>query len=201
MKKFLSGFIVGGVLFTSISVFAEPLHQIAVSFNIKDVIVDGQKLPLAKQALNYNGTTYVPLRPLAESLGYTTKWNPEKQNVEVMKAKITRLLSSEEIKKAFKDNGLPLNPAKLSYFPLNKKTPESYQIGEMEHLHIYVYESYEERVRGRLEFEVIRERTDMIVPFIYEVDNALIFYVPFNTELNLHKKVDAAIAKLRDKKS
>ncbi|TGV05999.1 copper amine oxidase N-terminal domain-containing protein, partial [Mesorhizobium sp. M00.F.Ca.ET.186.01.1.1] len=105
MKKFLSGFIVGGVLFTSVSVFAEPLHQIAVSFNIKDVIVDGQKLPLAKQALNYNGTTYVPLRPLAESLGYTTKWNPEKQNVEVMKAKITRLLSSEEIKQAFKDGG------------------------------------------------------------------------------------------------
>ncbi|MED4912202.1 hypothetical protein P9761_29085 [Brevibacillus centrosporus] len=67
MKKFVCGFLIGGFLFGSINAFAEPLYQIAVSFNVKDIVVNGNSLPLANRPINYNGITYAPVRAIAES--------------------------------------------------------------------------------------------------------------------------------------
>lgn len=189
VKKFVCGFLIGAFLFGSINAFAEPLYQIGVRFNVKEICVDGISLPLAYRPFNYNGITYAPVRAIVESLGYETEWNAETQSIEINKAKINSLVTVDMITQAIKDQGLSLNSHKLSYYTLNNVEPISYQIGEMEHVHIYVYKSYEERVRGRLEFEVIKEKTDMNVPFVYEVNNALIFYVPFNKELHLEKKL------------
>ncbi|MED4912203.1 hypothetical protein P9761_29090 [Brevibacillus centrosporus] len=110
------------------------------------------------------------------------------------------LVTLDIVKQAIKEQGLPLNDYKLSYYTLNKIEPVSYQIGEMEHVHIYIYKSYEDRIRGRMEFEVIQSKTDMNVPFIYEAGNALIFYVPFKKELQLDKKMQAATAHLLSSK-
>lgn len=189
MKKFVCGFLIGAFLFGSMSAFAEPLYQIGVRFNVKEIVVNGNSLPLADRPINYNGTTYGPVRAIAESLGYETKWNAEEQSVEINKAEINTLVSVDMIKQAIKEQGFPLNNHSLSYYTLNKVEPVSYQIGEMEHVHIYVYKTYEDRVRGRLEFEVIKAKTDMNVPFVYEVNNALIFYVPSKKELHLEKKL------------
>ncbi|MED1955101.1 stalk domain-containing protein [Brevibacillus centrosporus] len=200
MKKFVCGFLIGGFLFGSINAFAEPLYQIAVSFNVKDIVVNGNSLPLANRPINYNGITYAPVRAIAESLGYEAKWNAEDQSVEINKAKMISLVTLDMVKQAIKEQGLPLNDYKLSYYTLNKIEPVSYQIGEMEHVHIYIYKSYEDRIRGRMEFEVIQSKTDMNVPFIYEAGNALIFYVPFKKELQLDKKMQAATAHLLSSK-
>jgi hypothetical protein len=196
VKKFVCGFLIGGFLFGSMNAFAEPLYQIAVRFNVKDIVVNGNSLPLANRPINYNGITYVPVRAIAESLGYEAKWNAEDQSVEINIAKMVSLVTVDMVKQAIKAQGLPLNDHKLSYYTLNKIEPVSYQIGEMEHVHIYVYKSYEDRVRGRMEFEVIQSKTDMNVPFIYEAGNALIFYVPFKKELQLDKKLQTATAHL-----
>lgn len=72
MKKFISGLLVGALLFTGISVTA--------STNVKETTLkfffNGEEKSLSYgEAMNVNGRTYVPLRDVAEWMDTPLYWN------------------------------------------------------------------------------------------------------------------------------
>lgn len=85
MKKFrfMSGFIVGGLLFGSVGAYAATNSKmIEVFFNVNDIKVNKiSKMPKDNQPFIYNGSTYVPLRFVADALGQPAKWVPETRTI------------------------------------------------------------------------------------------------------------------------
>ncbi|GGI46958.1 hypothetical protein GCM10008018_19760 [Paenibacillus marchantiophytorum] len=83
MKKILIGFICGAVFFGSIQAYASVGTMIEVYYTIKGIFNNNQKIVFPENALPFinNGTTYVPLRTVAEMMGKEVKWDPEHQYV------------------------------------------------------------------------------------------------------------------------
>ena len=76
MKKGITGFIAGIVFATMLSgaAYASGFSQtINVVFNSVNLEVNGSKVN--SDNILYNGTTYVPLRAVAEMLGKEVGWN------------------------------------------------------------------------------------------------------------------------------
>ncbi|HHV46092.1 MAG TPA: copper amine oxidase N-terminal domain-containing protein [Tissierellia bacterium] len=77
MKKQLKGFILGvivTVILMSTVTYSESVKKtIEVVFNSVNITVNGKKVE-ADNTL-YNGTTYVPLRAVAEMLGKEVGWD------------------------------------------------------------------------------------------------------------------------------
>lgn len=67
MKKFVTGLIVGVLLFTSVSVFAAPTSLIGQKVQgLFSIEKNGTKIA---DAVIINGSTYAPVRALAEVTG------------------------------------------------------------------------------------------------------------------------------------
>lgn len=81
MKKFISGFIVGALLFSMVSVFA-AVSYVAKPADFK-VIVNGKEFVSDPPALEVEGRTYLPLRAMGEALGVPVNWNQELYQAEV----------------------------------------------------------------------------------------------------------------------
>ncbi|MBP1934761.1 stalk domain-containing protein [Ammoniphilus resinae] len=79
MKKILTGFLLGSIFFSGISFAAS---KIDVSFLPLSFYIDGEKKELSQgqQGFIYNGTTYVPLRFIGESLGKEVEFYKGKTN-------------------------------------------------------------------------------------------------------------------------
>ena len=77
MKKDLKGFIVGVlvtvVLMSTVAFAAGTKQNIEVVFNSVNLAVNGRKV--AADNILYKGTTYVPLRSVAEMLGKKVAWD------------------------------------------------------------------------------------------------------------------------------
>ena len=67
IKSFTAGIVLGCVRMSSITAFAGNTQTIQAVFNEVKLVVNGQQVN--KETLLYNGTTYVPLRAVAETLG------------------------------------------------------------------------------------------------------------------------------------
>lgn len=78
--RFTLGFVAGAVMFGSIGVAAASSSKtIEVMFGVKDVKINSvSKMPEETPFL-YEGTTYVPLRYIAENLGSEVRWDGENQ--------------------------------------------------------------------------------------------------------------------------
>lgn len=73
----LLGMLLGGTL-----VWAEGKYKtIEVYMDRINVIINGQKLTLTKDSIIYNGTVYLPLRDLSDSLGAQVTWNEQNRSV------------------------------------------------------------------------------------------------------------------------
>lgn len=85
LQGFITGFVVSSILFLSISgVFAESINAIfnAVNIKINGVLAakagenytlsNGDEVPFS---ISYKGTTYLPMRKLAELLGKEVNWD------------------------------------------------------------------------------------------------------------------------------
>lgn len=87
MKKFISGFIIGSLIFGSFGVFAAgTLKTIEVNYNISDIKINKvSKMPSDHNQIPfvYNGTTFVPLRFISESLGLDVKWEGSTRTVHI----------------------------------------------------------------------------------------------------------------------
>jgi len=77
MKKFLCGFIVGGLVCGLVTVFASTITKnITAHYSVNKIIINGKEAPAPdEEPFIYNGRTYVPLRFISENMGYRVTWD------------------------------------------------------------------------------------------------------------------------------
>lgn len=63
--------------------------NIPVNFNNIKIVIDGTELATDKEAFIYEGTTYLPVRAVAEAVGKEVAWNGETQTVTLSTAAST----------------------------------------------------------------------------------------------------------------
>lgn len=81
MRKFIAGFIIGAIMFSSIGAFAAGGKLIEVFYGIKDVKIDKVSQMPNQKPFTYNGTTYVPLRFISEKFGKPVKFDSKDQTI------------------------------------------------------------------------------------------------------------------------
>jgi len=83
MKKFFVGVVVGAVLATGTTVAASDSLK-AMLFPVK-LVINGETKETSSEVpvVNINGSTYVPLRFMAEAMDATVGWQEESQTVKV----------------------------------------------------------------------------------------------------------------------
>lgn len=70
IKCFLLGFGLGAIVFTGPKVSAfDGLHNIKVAFSNRPIYIEGSKANLSNKPILYEGTTYLPMRDVAQALG------------------------------------------------------------------------------------------------------------------------------------
>ena len=80
MKKFISGFLIGAMLFSVIG--AAAVTYVAYPAGFK-VLVNGEEFKSDPPAVVIEGSTYLPLRAMGNALGVPVNWNSELQQAEV----------------------------------------------------------------------------------------------------------------------
>lgn len=81
MKKNIISFILGAVIFSTITAYTTTGNLIEVFYNVDAIVVDGVAHPLEQKPFIYNGSVYVPLRFVGESLGKKVSWNSQTKTV------------------------------------------------------------------------------------------------------------------------
>lgn len=74
-KGFIAGFVVCSILSTGLTVFGETSKTIQAVFGRVKLVVNGSNVD--KETLLYNGTTYLPLRDVAEITGLNVDWDSD----------------------------------------------------------------------------------------------------------------------------
>jgi hypothetical protein len=98
-RQFIAGLIVGAMLMSAVTVFADT-QTIEAFFNNIKISIDGNAVELKDAAGNpvepfiHEGTTYLPVRAIAEALGMEVKYNETTNTVELAKAKEVQELES-----------------------------------------------------------------------------------------------------------
>lgn len=83
MKKFLLGFLVGCLLMMTTPVLADSIFQsIDVVLDSVQVQVNGEKLDA--NTILYNGSTYLPMRKVAEAVGKDVEWDQETMTANIV---------------------------------------------------------------------------------------------------------------------
>lgn len=80
MKRFISGFLLGAMIFATIGAVAVTYVATPASFK---VLVNGEDFVSDPPAMVINDRTYLPLRAMGDALGVPVEWNAEKQQAEV----------------------------------------------------------------------------------------------------------------------
>lgn len=86
MKRLVIGLIVGlliGMTGTAIAAQSDTIQAVFQKFNF---IVDGQEQQLDADPLVYQGTTYLPVRVVANMLGYDVTYKASDQRIELVSA-------------------------------------------------------------------------------------------------------------------
>ncbi len=102
MKKFISGFIAGALIFSMLGVFAVTTY-VAKPADFK-VIVNGKEFVSDPPALEVEGRTYLPLRAMGDALGVPVNWNQE-----LYQAEVGNSAQVAEINQYSRTNPAPLN--------------------------------------------------------------------------------------------
>lgn len=80
MKKFIISLLI--LLMVAVPITAKDFSLESVTY---PVLVNGQQIPADKPVLNFNGTTYVPLRSVLDIMGARTEWSGGKVNIDAKK--------------------------------------------------------------------------------------------------------------------
>lgn len=80
MKKFISGFLVGALIFSMLGIFAAS--YVANPLDYK-VMVNGKEFTSDPPPLEVEGRTYLPLRAMGDALGVPVNWNEKLRQAEV----------------------------------------------------------------------------------------------------------------------
>jgi hypothetical protein len=87
MKKFLIGVLVGCLLMMTTPVLADSIFQsIDVVLDSVQVQVNGEKLDA--NTILYNGSTYLPMRKVAEAVGKDVEWDQETMTANIVEKKV-----------------------------------------------------------------------------------------------------------------
>lgn len=87
IKDITIGFIIGCMLMTTMPVLANTvLQKIDVVLDCVNVEVNGGELN--STSILYNGSTYLPLRKVAEAVGKDVEWNQETMTANIIDKKI-----------------------------------------------------------------------------------------------------------------
>lgn len=110
VKSFTSGVVVTAlVMGGSSAVMAKVAKMdIPVSFNNIKVIVDGKELKTDKEPFIYEGTTYLPVRAVAEAVGKEVAWDGETQTVTLGAQTSTEGKTEETVKSYSRSNPVPI---------------------------------------------------------------------------------------------
>ena len=83
IKDLFVGFIFGCLLMTMTPVLANSvLQKIDVVMNVVNVELNGEKLD--SSSILYNGSTYLPLRKVAEAVGKDVEWNQSSMTANIV---------------------------------------------------------------------------------------------------------------------
>mgnify|MGYP000956184005 CR=1 FL=1 len=83
MRKFLIGVLVGCLLMMTTPVLADSILQsINVVMDSVEVQVNGEKLDV--NTILYNGSTYLPMRKVAEAVGKDVEWNSDTMTANIV---------------------------------------------------------------------------------------------------------------------
>lgn len=83
MKKFMLGFLVGAILFSSVPISATIEEFICYRADYKVLINGEEYISEDLPVLNYKGNTYAPFRSILEKAGLDVNWNAELGQAEV----------------------------------------------------------------------------------------------------------------------
>lgn len=75
MKKNIISFILGAVIFSTITAYATNGNLIEVFYNVERIVVNGSTYSPEQKPFIYNGSVYVPLRFIGESFGKKVSWD------------------------------------------------------------------------------------------------------------------------------
>ncbi len=81
MKKFITGLVFGLVLAMSFSVMANS--KIVAEYFSPNIVIDGQKQSLKTKPVLINGSTYLPMRELAETLDYNVQYEASSKTIKL----------------------------------------------------------------------------------------------------------------------
>lgn len=96
MKKFVSGFLVGAILFCGLPALAKTDTVQGVYNKIK-IAVNGKSISFAKgdEPISVNGRTYVPAKYIAEALGATVNYDSKSSTININSAAKSEAIASD----------------------------------------------------------------------------------------------------------
>jgi len=83
MKKFISGFVLGALLFGAIGAYASTKETISINRNVEKLIINDNSYEMGDKIFASDGTTYVPLRFLAETFNHIVEWDNSSKSVKI----------------------------------------------------------------------------------------------------------------------
>jgi len=93
LRPFLIGLLVGCLLMVTTPVFADNILQsIDVVLNGVNVQVEGENVDV--NSILYNGTTYLPIRKVAELVGKDIEWEQDTMTANIIERKVDAVLES-----------------------------------------------------------------------------------------------------------
>ncbi|QHW33722.1 hypothetical protein GZH47_24940 [Paenibacillus rhizovicinus] len=91
VKGLVAGLLIGSVLSGS-AVYAAGGNMIEVFYSVKNIKINKVTKTPSEKAFTYNGTTFVPLRFVADALGQPVKWDAKTQTVWIGQAENATLV-------------------------------------------------------------------------------------------------------------
>ena len=146
MRKFLSGFLVGTVIFSAVGAFAVSYVAEPATFKI---LVNGEEFVSDPPALVVEGRTYLPLRAMGNALGVPVEWNAELNQAEVGNS--APIASANQYSRN--------NPAPLNTIQTYTKTSEWF-----EEDNYTVAVRIMEMVRGNKAYQDLKDRNYSVYP-------------------------------------
>ncbi|MFJ6264598.1 stalk domain-containing protein [Lysinibacillus xylanilyticus] len=131
VTSYLVFFILGGLTFTYLSTTeaASNMKKISVFQDTINYYVDkvGKKPQDGQSGFIYEGTTYVPLRFIAESLGKKVKWDGKSKSVYI--GDVPKFISLKDVKPIGSDEDHFFHYPSSIVISTGEKFEQSYQLG------------------------------------------------------------------------
>lgn len=80
-KSLIIGILVGILITSSISIAADLSEYVRIYYSIRDIRIDNVSKVPEQAPFTIDGTTFVPLRYIAETFGYSVDWDAETQTI------------------------------------------------------------------------------------------------------------------------